>query len=786
MAERSAAALRRFRRQLVIVWIVALAAAGFSALSLPDRLSGGGWYVPGSESRQAVAAMESGFAGRGASNILLVVRDGRHAAGSAQFGKRVGAVMREVTRDRRLESVGSYGWNTLSASGRARFVGEDRHTAVTLVGLRLDDGTARRVLPDVQAAVADRYAEDGLRVALVSAGSFWGEINALSQKGLSTAESIAFPLILLILLWLYRGVVATVTSFVVSMTALVLAFGVLSLIARGFELSIFVQNAALMIGLGVGIDYALFIISRFQEELRKGRDRFAALETTLRTSGETVVFSGLVIVLSMSSLFLVDLNVIRSIALGIVVVVVFAVLASVVVLPALLYVLGDRIFKGTVRRARRGRHARRTEDGRWHDLAHRVMRRPALSLMVSVLALAALAGPALSLRSFTPDARILPRSSPVRWGFETMREQFGPGTASPIQVVVRSPRPLDSGGGRQVAALEGRLAGLDHVRRVDSPLAALREARPERPFSALTELSRLPSDARRTIDRYVSTDRRTAVLEVVADDFASSESTRHLLTRVRTEAQRLSGGVRADVGGETAEGVDANAVISEGLPAVGALMLLMVYLVLLATFRSVLLPVKAIVMNLLSVGATYGVLVLVFQHGLGLGLLGGHDFGYLQNFVPILLLAILVSLSTDYEVFLLNRVREGYLAGEDNTASVARGVSRTAPLITGAALLMLAVFGAFTFTGIMPIQQLGFGLAVGILLDATVVRLIVVPASMKLMGRWNWWMPRRRPPSPVRHPAPRTPVPGPAADQARRQQPGPALTGVAMTRTSDR
>jgi len=252
----------------------------------------------------------------------------------------------------------------------------------------------------------------------------------------------------------------------------------------------------------------------------------------------------------------------------------------------------------------------------------------------------------------------------------------------------------------------------------------------------------------------VSTDRRTAVLEVIGDDYASSENSRALLSAVRSTAHQFADpAISAVVGGETAEGVDANAVIEDGLPAVVAVMLAVIYLLLLITFRSVFLPVKAILMNLLSLGATYGVLVLVFQHGFGADLFGYAQYGHLQNFVPVLLLAILFSLSTDYEVFLLNRIREEHDAGQDNATSVANGLARTAPLISGAAALMIAVFGAFAFTGILPIQQLGFGLALAIALDATLIRLVVVPASMRLMGRWNWWLPGRKPRPPAARPS---------------------------------
>ena len=749
MAERLAHLIARFRWQLLAVWFVALGAAGLAAPSLPGLLSGGGWDVPGSQSQIAASAMQTGFDSRGASNLTVVVRDHRYTAGSAQFDRRMEMVNREVSLDPRLKVSGTYGWAALSEPDRNQFMGKDQRTAITLLALRIDDGTARRVLPAVQAQLTHRYTATGLQVALVSADSFWGEINTLDQLQLSRAELLAFPLLLLILILLYRGVVATIVSFVVSVTALTATFAVLALLARHYELSTFVENAATMIGLGVSVDYSLFMISRYRDELVAGHDHQAALASTLRSSGRAVTFAGLIVVLAMSTLFLVDLNGIRSLALGVVVVVTFAVIASTLVLPVVLYLLGDRILKGALRR--------RSSEGRWHRMAERIMRRPVAFLSLSVVALLALAAPAIGLRTFTPDARILPTSSPVRFGYDTINEQFGPGTASPIEVVVQSAAPLGAAEVHAVLTLRDQLARLPHVTPVHPPAQVLEAAAPQSAASA----SALSTDARTTIGHFVSSDRRTIVLDVVGDGDASSATALKLLGQVRAYAHQLPGGLRADVGGETAEGAAVNAQLRDALPRVVLVMLAVIYLMLLITFRSALLPVKAILMNLLSLGATYGVLVLMFQHGFAAHVLRTDSYGYLQNFVPMLLLAVLFSLSTDYEVFLLSRIREEYRAGLTNTASIAAGVAHTAPLISGAALVMVAVFAAFAFTGIEPIQELGFGLAVAIALDATVIRLVVVPSAMKLMGKWNWWLPGRRARSVIPVQAiPNSPTPG--------------------------
>lgn len=663
---------RRGRGLILAAWVITLVIAGLSAMSLPGRLSGGGWYVPGSGSQTATTQTSHGFAGRGASDVTLVVQGPGAAARAA---------LERIPRDPRLE-VASVGPSAVSG---------DTHTLQ--LGLRVDDGIARRVLPGVQASLAAEYP--GLRVALVSAGAFFGEVNTLSQHDLVLAELATLPLIMLILLVLYRSVAAAVVSFVAGGTAIIWAFGLLSLLARHFQISIFAENACTMIGLGVSVDYSLFLISRYRAERGLRGRRVApdpagdarALAVALRTSGHTVLFSGLIVMAAMSALFLIDLNVIASIALGIVIVTGFAVLASLAVLPAVLLALGDRIEWG--RWGGQPRHSRGTPgEWRWAALARAVMRRPVAALLVTAAVLGALAAPAVSLRTFTPDVRILPSSSAVRWGYEAIADAFGPGAPSPLLVVVPA-------ADRSAAA------------------AALR---------VMPGVAAVQTDGS---SYFVSADGQTGVVQVLSERSASSPATLTLLSSVRAVAARY-GGV---VGGETAEGVDANAAIAARLPLVAAMMLAVIYLLLLVTFRSVVLPLKAIAVNGLSVAATYGILVLLFARG----------GGYLQNFVPALLLAVLFSLSTDYEVFLLGRVREEYLARGDTTSAVAAGLARTAPLITGAAALMVAVFGGFGFIGLMPMRQLGTGLAVAVALDATIVRLVLVPAFMRLAGRWNWW-----------------------------------------------
>ncbi len=721
--------LRRHRWSVVAGWVVLLAVAGAGSASLADVLSGGGWYVNGSQSQKAAQELSrAGLLGRGETAVTLVVHDQRYTADDPRFAARVAAVAAGLRGEPSLRVGSAFGYTTLPAGQRESFLGPDRRTAIDSVALGLSDGTARGRLPLVQSKLSSQYAAQGLTVSLVSPAALWGAVNTLSQQDLVRAEAITLPLILLILLLLYRSVVAALVSLTVSVTAIVLTLGVLSPIAHHFEMSVFMENAATMLGFGVGVDYTLFMISRHTEALRRGLSVPDAVAESVRTSGHTVVLSGATVIATMSALLLIQLNVIVSIAVGAITVVAASVLCSTVLLPALLHLLGHRILKGQLRRRRSAGAAGAgagPDNGRWHRLALAVMRRPVLVIAVCAAGLCALAVPAGQIRTFSPDARIIPTDAAARQGFDYVQDQFGAGATSPIQVVVRGQEPLTGAAGR------ARLS------RLQQSLAALPGVTGAR--SALTAAAVAGGAA-----HYTSADGRTTLIELQAAQRASDPATQALVSRVRAVSARASGpGFVVVVGGETAEGLDSNDVIQGHLLPVVLVMLALIYLLLLFTFRSVLLPLKAVVMNVLSLAATYGVLVLVFQKGVGADLLGFTKTGSLQNFVPVLLLALLFSLSTDYEVFLLNRVRENYLRTGDNTESVAAGLEATAPLISGAALLMVAVFGAFASTGMVPIQQLGFGMAVAIILDATVVRALLVPATMRLLGRWNWWLPIR-------------------------------------------
>jgi RND superfamily putative drug exporter len=740
----------RYAGWIVTVVVVLLVLCGLYSGHLSSRLSGGGWTVPGSEEARAERAQEAGFVGRGSSSVTLLVHDDRFSAPSPEFGQRVAGVIQQITADPRLQIRSQTGWNPPASPQRDGFLGRDARTTLTTLELGIDDGTAKRVLPEIERGFS-RFGAAGLRVYLVGQSAAFAATSEVGAAALTRVELILFPLVVGILMILYRSVAAALISLVVSVTAIVVAMGVLTWLAGVVELNVVVQSIATMLGLGVGVDYSLIMIRRFIDELT-GSDPGTALTNTMRTAGRTVAASGTTVAAALATLLIVDMPVIRSMAVAAIIVVVAAVLACLVVLPAVLYLLGPRVAAWRVPWLPSSRERGRR---RWGRYARGIMAIPVAALTITSAALLAMAAPALGLQTGTGDASVLPKSSSVRQGYDLVEEQYGNGAVEPILVVIEAHQPFSGTDDfTRVAAMTTGFSQLDHVARVASPIPVLEAVMPAAPFAAFepANLERLPTDTRTTIDHFVSPDRKTIAIDIFSNERAADSEVKILLSEVRAVAtSNAAPGWQVSVGGLAAVLFSANQHISDAEPLVIATMLAVIYVLLVLTFRSLLLPLKAIALNLLSVGAAVGAIVLVFQHGFLADVLGVESVGPIQNFVPILLVAVLFSLSTDYEVFLLSRVRERYELTRDNTESVVYGVVETAPLISGAAVLMVTIFAAFLAVPLVTVQQMGLAAAIAIAIDATIIRLVMVPAAMRLMGRWNWWLPRFMNPYRGRH-----------------------------------
>lgn len=736
--------ISKLRWGIVTIWVVILIVAGIFAGQLTPLLSGGGWTVDGSDSLKTSELLAKDFTGRSGTSITLVIKDNENEVKTEKYQQNLKETIDYIEDNKRLEVASMYTYLNAPEDAKGSLVG-DQNTTVAFIGFNEDDGFARNELPSLQKDIKDHFKNRDLEIYLVGAASFWGEINVLSQEGLAKAELITLPLVLIILLLVFGSLVAALTPLIVAIASVVTTLGIMTFIAQQTELSIFVTNAATMLGLGVGIDYSLFMVNRFREEIAKHGDKNKALTTTMKTAGDAVFFSALTIIACMSVLFMVNLGVIQSIALGAIAIVAVTLLVSLTLLPAVLYILGSNINKGKIPFLSRKKVGKTKF---WYNWSHKIMKRPVLFLVLSLIILGLMAIPTKDLNTFTPDARILPEESDSRMGYEIIQEDFGEGYTSPVYVTVES-----SGDSFEqvenveyLSNLSDRLSELDHVNTINSLPVIFKNIESDTLSQTLKNLDQVPEELQGLVNRYLDVEKKVAIIEVIPEHAAASEETRSLVSSIKKEIKdvNMPDNINTYIGGETAEGIDSNHVIEGSFTKVLVIMLIIGYFILLITFKSVWLPLKAILMNLLSLGATYGILIFVFQYGNGSEFLNFTPADYVQNFVPILLLTLLFSLSTDYEVFLISRIKEDYEKGLDNEESVATGLQATAPMISGAAVLMIAVFGAFTITSVLPIQQLGLGMAVAIAIDATIIRLIVVPVSMRLLGDLNWWFPGKK------------------------------------------
>ena len=672
--------LHRRKRVVLIVWAALLLAALPFAARQSEDLSSGGFDVPGSQSAAVDAALAR-FPGVQQAQLAAVLVP-EPGATPAQLRAAV---------DRVAAAAGPVAGVSLPDAARAQAAGRARPGAAVIVALRaeVDEDAATSVAVDLRdrLAVADG-PRDGVSTHLVGQGALWAAMQDLSKEDLAKAESAGFPVVLLILLVAFGSLAAAALPLALGLVSVLVTGALIYALSQAMEMSVFVTNMASMIGIGVAVDYSLFIVARYREEIGAGRSPDAARGVAMATSGLAVLFSGLTVIVSLAGLWMVDNTAIRSMALGAMLVVAVAMLTATTLLPVLIRSLGHRTYARS-RLLRRRAAVARSGPGFWQRWTDAVMRRPVLAAAGAAAVLLALAAPVLGMSTGTGALDQFPRDHEARQGFEAAAAITGPGASSPVQVVVKG----------DAAAAQRVRAALD-----DEPGVAKLAA---------------PVPARGGV----------TLLAAEPDAAGESAAAKALVDRLRATLPAAAGrGVQVDVGGVTASQRDLDDLVSGSMWKILLFLLGLSYLVLLVLLRSVVLPLKAVLVNLLSVGAAFGVLTLAY--------------GTVDTLTPPLVLAVVFGLSMDYEVFLLSRIRERYEATGDTRTAVAEGLAASARTITSAAAVMVAVFGVFIAVGVPSIQQIGLGTAVAIALDATLVRLILVPAAMELMGDWNWYLPR--------------------------------------------
>ena len=667
-------------------------AAGAYGSGVFGSLSQGGFDDPDSESSQALQRERAALGNQGV-DVVAIYSSERLRVEDPEFRQRVEATLADLPEGTTSTVVTYYDTGSPDLVSRD---GRSTQVLISLAGESQDDylDSYDELQPSLEA--------EGLRTDVAGTYAIYDDVNERTEEDLRRAETISLPVVAVLAVLIFGSLVAASMPVLVGALAVAGALAVVRLIATVTEVSVFSVNVITLLGMGLAIDYALFVVSRFREELaaRPVDDPGAvavAVTTTMRTAGRTVLFSGLTVAAAMASLLVFPQAFLRSMGYGGIAAVLVAMAAALTVLPATLRLLGRRIDSGRVLRRGRRTVAIESDHGAWARIAAGVMRRPVLVLVAVTVGLLALASPFLGVKWGSVDHRILPADSEAYIAAEKLATDFGPETTTATLL-------LDGTAERDVASYTREVGAVDGVADV----------------------------------RPVASEGGVTLLRATWQGSSQSQASQDLVREVR-DVEPASG--EALVGGITAETVDLEASVADHLPWMGLVVVLVMVVLLFLAFGSLVLPVKAVVMNTLSITASFGVVTWIFSDGNLEGLLDFESQGFLDLTNPILMLAILFGLSMDYEVFLLSRVREQWDATGDNDLAVATGVQKTGRIITSAALLLGVVIGAFSFSGVLFMKMIGVGMLVALAIDATVVRALLVPATMKLLGRWNWWAP---------------------------------------------
>jgi RND superfamily putative drug exporter len=728
----------RRRWWILGVWAVLFVLAILGASQAEHALKVGGFSLPGTEFHTASEVLSRDLNLSSDKAALLVFHSDEHLVTDKVFHDVV--VSSLAAMDQQPEVVKT---ESFYSTGIPDMVSPDNHTTYAWVTLEGTEEHLERATPRLR----DMVQSDVIDVYLIGNAAVNYDLERASAEDLVRVERFTFPIVFVLLVLVFGSLVAAGVPLILGAMTVLASLAMLYVLAQFMDISIFALNTASMIGLGLAVDFSLIIVSRFREEL-KTLDVEAALDRTLQTAGRSITYSGITLMMTMAVLSLFPIMVIRSIALSIVVVAVVAIIGALFLLPSLLVITANWLHRFNLRQYIP--FLNRQREGMWYRWVMGVMRRPWLSLAFGLLLLGMLALPVLSLERTGVTIQALPESAESRQAFELVQRQFGTGEPTPLFVVVESGRP---GGIWRAEIMEGiytlhrRMEADPRVANVQSLVSLIPNADEAWMRSLSPATIETNADRKRIAERLVNIDgaNTTTVIIVYPTHSDTDKETIALMHELRDNAQQWApglAGVRVLVGGSVAQHYDFDRVVYDQFPLLLGLSLLMTFVILMLFFHSLVLPIKAILLNLVGIVASYGVLVIIFQWGYGAGLIGLTSIGAILSYTPVLLFSILFGLSTDYEVFLLTRVREYYNQGYSNEESVALGLERTAGIITAAGLIMIAVFGSFALTNVLVIKEIGFGLAVAVFLDITVVRLILVPASMKLMGDKNWWMPR--------------------------------------------
>ncbi len=699
LAARAGAWSARHRKRAIIGWFVFVAIAVALSGALGTKID---THEGSGQSGRVDSFLRSHFPQSATETILIQARHGQ-VASSPRFRA---AVQDVAARDRRIPYVSDV--VTPYSPGQRGAISKNGHSA--LVSLQL--GTKGHVEQVLAATTAAARSYPSLRIEEFGDASSQKALNKALGQDFSRAEKLSLPITLVILVLAFGSLIAAGLPMLLGLTAVAGTLGLIGAVSQLLPMDGAISSVVLLIGLAVGVDYSLFYLRREREERAAGAGDEAALQAAAATSGRAILVSGLTVMIAMAGMFFAGSRVFASFAVGTIMVVAVAMVGSLTVLPAMLSALGSRVDKGRIPLLHRLRRSGSGESRVWSLVLSPVMRRPALAAAISALALIALALPVLNMHTSLPGASSLPRNIPIMQTYDRIQAAF-PGGSEPAYVGVQA---------RDVRAPAVQRAVAELIGRANSTPGLLRPV---------------------TVQQ--SRDHQAETIAIPLAGNGTDARSDHALARLRALVPVTVGavaGVQAGVTGNTAGTADFNSTMDSHLAIVFAFVLGMAFLLLLFTFRSIVIPIQAIVLNLLSVAAAYGLLVLVFEHGFAHQLLGFQGTSEITSWLPLFLFVVLFGLSMDYHVFILSRIREAVDRGVPAREAVTQSVRSTAGVVTSAALVMVGVFGIFGTLSLIEFKQMGVGLAAAILIDATVIRGVLLPATLALLGERAWYMPK--------------------------------------------
>lgn len=703
------------RKFVIAFWIIALLISLYFVQFVMDAFPDSGLYAEGSESDQGTQIIQ---------NDLDAAKTTLHIAVVGEE-----ALQRDEILSHFEDDVQNIDYVEGVAPFKAEVNNEDSHKAAFELDLSIEEKESLELFDDLKETIT---APKGTEIFISGYPALLDDFSSATIAGIAKAEKIGLPIAFIVLLLVFGTIFAGMLPIVVGAISIIVTLAVAYLLTMFNDYSNFMPTIVAMLGMALGIDYALFMISRFREELKKGLSIQEAVANTSQMAGKSVLFSGVAVLVGLLGMLFIKLNVFMSIAIGGSIVVGMSVIVCLTMLLALLGVLGDRINRWHVIPKR---FRNRSEGLMWEKIARFVMKRPVIHVLLIGGLLIVTMLPITGMKISEPGAEILPTKYDSRQGYDIIVDAYDERSVSPVMVAIEMDEAYyEESSIDAMTAFTEDVKGLENVSSVDSYVSVVEELG-ELDTKEMVALD----EVRDALEEEQLVSDQTAIVIVEPTIYPLDEKTNDIIHEIRGLEHD---GLTTYVFGETAMNVDMIERIAEGVPYTIGFVFLMTFIILLVAFRSVVLPLKAIVMNVLSLGASFGIVVMIVQHGYLAEFFGIAHLGFLTAVTPVVIFCVVFGISMDYEVFMLSRIQEEYKRTKDNEHSTAVGLMRTGNIITSAALILIIVVGAFIFTDVEIIKALGLGLAIAVFLDATIVRLFLVPSFMKLMGDWNWWAPK--------------------------------------------